>query len=122
YTASPCPAGLTLPLAGTSTASFFANAAPFSPTPYRLVVKSTGYGPNGAVKQLEAIVRRNFFDGFDPPGTMLMVGPHTDAFGGTFHYDSGNSNGVTYSGGDCNMQCVPAFGVTDQANLLDIIN
>jgi Tfp pilus assembly protein PilX len=98
------------------------NATPaFSPEPYRLKIVSTGYGPAGAVKQLEAIVRRNFFDGFDPPGTMLLIGPNNDGVN-TFHYASGNSHGTGYSGGTCTSQCVPAFAATDQNNIIQIIN
>ncbi|MEO6589155.1 MAG: hypothetical protein ABIP06_07595, partial [Pyrinomonadaceae bacterium] len=31
--------------------------------PKRLLIRSTGYGPRGATKQLEAIIQKNFFDG-----------------------------------------------------------
>ena len=109
---------------------FFATSTTaFNPSPNRLKVLSTGYGPNGAKKQLEAIVRRNLFDGFDPQATLLLIGPHNDAFGGVFQYASGNSSGVGYLGCDCDISdpmcsptlCIPAFGVTDQLNLNDLI-
>lgn len=106
---------------------FFVRSSPsFSPEPYRLVLTSAGYGPNGSKKTLEGIVQRNLFGGFDPPATMSLIGPHNDAHGGTFLYDPGSSSGATYSGGNCAARCIPSFAVSDvnpaqaQLNLNDI--
>jgi hypothetical protein len=107
-------------------ATIYFNAGSFIPSPYRLKVISTGYGPGGSEKTLEGIVRRNFFDGYDAPSTMLLVGPYRNdglvpPSTPDFHYAPGNSNGSAYSGGTCSDRCVPSFGVTDQ-NVLDEID
>jgi Tfp pilus assembly protein PilX len=87
--------------------------------PHRLKVVSTGFGPSGAQKQLEAIVQRNLFDGIGSTGTTTMVGTS----GTGFLYSPGSSNGTTYSGGDCSAStgCVPAFILTDPANYAYVV-
>ncbi len=88
--------------------------------PYRLKVVSTGYGPHGAVKKLEAILQKNLFNGLGSPAATVMLGPSTPPPGGLpFYFAPGTSNGITYSGGDCasSTGCVPSFGVTDPNNL-----
>ncbi len=93
--------------------------------PYRLKVLATGYGPNGAKKQLEGIIQRNFFNGLASGAATTMIGTNTTPPGGLpFLFVPGNSNGVTYSGGDCNSAqgCVPSFGLTDPANLTYVQN
>jgi Tfp pilus assembly protein PilX len=88
--------------------------------PYRLKVISTGFGPHGAVKKLEAILRRNLFNGLGSPAATVMLGPSTPPPGGLpFYFAPGTSNGITYSGGDCSSPsgCVPSFGVNDPNNL-----
>ena len=84
--------------------------------PIRLLVKSTGYGPRGATKELEAIVRKNFFDGMSAPATLTLVGPPTG-----FTFASGNAQNVTYSGDDVvsNFQ-LPPIGTSNDANLADV--
>jgi hypothetical protein len=44
------------------------------PEPTRLVIQSTGYGPRGSVKKLEAIIQKNFFNGLSAPATLTLVG------------------------------------------------
>ncbi|MBA3354104.1 MAG: hypothetical protein H0U23_17065, partial [Blastocatellia bacterium] len=46
-----------------------------SPEPIRLLIKSTGYGPRGATKKLEAIIQKNFFNGLTAPATLTLIGP-----------------------------------------------
>ncbi len=41
----------------------------------RLVVQATGYGPKGAVKQMEMMVKHTTLDYNDAPATIVMVGP-----------------------------------------------
>ena len=99
-----------------------------SPEPIRLVIKSTGYGPRGSKKQLEAIVRKNFFDGLTAPATLTLVGPHTDSAGGTFTFEPGSSAAMEYSGQDqVSTDIIPPIGTTDSAgdnleSLLDRID
>jgi hypothetical protein len=50
------------------------------------------------------------------PGTMILVGPFSNgtlSFGDGDHWQPGRSSGVTYSGGRCDGQPIPAFAVTD---------
>ena len=92
--------------------------------PYRLKVLSTGYGPAGSQKQLEAIVQRNLFNGIGSGGTTTMVGTSNPPAGSLpFLYSPGSSNGVTYSGGDCasSTGCVPAFVLTDPSNYAYVV-
>jgi hypothetical protein len=45
-------------------------------------VKSTGYGPNGAKKELEAIIQKNFFNGLGSGAATTMIGTRTPPSGG----------------------------------------
>ena len=92
---------------------------PVGQQPSRLLVKTTGYGPRGARKQMSMIVARAAFDPF-VPAMMTLVG--TPAGVPAMSFDSGNSNNHIYSGADhaCTVgPCpapLPAFGTT---NLID---
>ena len=84
--------------------------------PGRLLVRATGYGPNGARKQMSMIVARNAFDP-TVPAMMTLVG----APGGSpaMAFESGNSTNHDYSGIDNATGLpagLPAFGTT---NLID---
>ena len=79
-----------------------ANVTPVQPT--RMLIRSTGYGPQRSKKILEAIVQRNFFDNLGSTPAIAMLGPT----GPGFVFQPGTSSGVTYSGGSG-----PSFGVTD---------
>ena len=61
--------------------------------PSQLIIRSEGYGPKGAVKRLEMVIKRSAFD-FDPPGVMTLPGGPGMAF------DLGNSASSTFSGVD----------------------
>jgi hypothetical protein len=68
--------------------------------PYRLLVTATGYGPNGAQKKLEGIIRRNFFDDFSSSAAISMVGPNAYFNPGTSHQLSilgGSNPSITFS-------------------------
>jgi Tfp pilus assembly protein PilX len=88
-------------------------AAPNQPS--RLLIQSTGYGPNSAKKQMSMIVARA---AFDPavPAMMTLVG----APGGSpaMSFDSGNSDKHVYSGVDHAgvAGTLPAFGTTNASD------
>ncbi len=91
----------------------YAKSSPFEPR--RLKILSTGYGPNGARKQLEGIVQKNFFDDLASGSPLTAIGPCNT------NLDFGDSKNVLYSGNDASSGIsVPAIGVTASCNL-DII-
>ena len=67
-----------------------------SPDPKRLLVKSYGFGPQGAEKRLQMLVTRANFEFETPAG--FMVKGSDDCSGLSF--DSGSSGAKTYSGVD----------------------
>jgi hypothetical protein len=77
--------------------------------PTRLLLRVTGYGPKGAIKQMELVVNRTNFD-YVPPATILM----RSADDGTpVVFTTGNSAAKTYSGQDhSGPGILPAFGST----------
>ncbi len=82
---------------------------------YRLKVVSTGYGPHGAMKKLEGIIQKDFFNGLASGAATTMIGPSP-----SFVFDPGTSAVVNYSGCDVTGElCVPSFGFTDPDNLED---
>ena len=103
------------------------------PQPRRLLVKSTGYGPRGARKQLETIIQRNYFDGLGAPSPITLIGPPcsnaaADTTGpppcpgtlldSTFLFDLSSSNQVFYTGKDKNLRMFqPPMGVTNDHNI-----
>ncbi len=81
-----------------------------APQPKRMVVRTTGYGPKGAVKKLEMVLKNNIFE-FEAPATLTMVGAD-DCTPPTF--STGSSGAKEYSGVDnygTGAQ-LPAFAVT----------
>jgi hypothetical protein len=88
------------------------------PEPIRLLIKSTGYGPRGAQKQLQAIIQKNFFNGLGAPAALTLVGPsHTDTPLTDFHFNPGTSAVVRYSGDDVtSTDIIPPIGTTDPTN------
>ena len=62
--------------------------------PYRMRVLSTGYGPNGAVKQLEGILQKNLFDDTPTTSALTMLGS-----GASITFEPGPGN-PTYCGVD----------------------
>ena len=78
--------------------------------PVRLLMQVTGYGPKGAVKQMELIVNRSNFD-YDPPATIMM----RSADDGTpITFTTGDSSVKDYSGHDhaTTTNILPTFGST----------
>jgi hypothetical protein len=77
--------------------------------PNRLLLNVTGYGPKGAVKQMELIVNRSNFD-LQPVATILMVSA-TD--GSPMTFSLGDSAAKDYSGHDVSSSTVlPTLGAT----------
>ncbi|MDQ4123788.1 MAG: hypothetical protein M3209_20300 [Acidobacteriota bacterium] len=84
--------------------------------PQRLVLRSTGFGPRGAQKQLEAIIRKNFFDGLSAPSTLTLVGQSNG-----FHFNAGSSGAQKINGDDVVSAIrLPPIGVTNDQNLLTV--
>lgn len=90
-----------------------------SPEPTRLLVRSTGFGPRGSAKRLEAIVQKDFFNGLTVPATLLLVGPPSTAAPATaFTFNPGSSNVTVYSGDDAvSTDIIPPIGTTNPPNL-----
>jgi len=88
--------------------------------PSRLVIKSIGYGPKGAMKKLEMVVHRNYFN-FDLPAALTLAG------GTGMTLNMGNSNASGYTGNDIHnppVAGIPAVAVStaNQAGAQTAIN
>ncbi len=84
------------------------------PEPARIRIISTGYGPRGSKKTLEAIIQNNYFNGLGAPATLTLVGPPS-ASNGPFTFDPGASNAMLYSGVDLatgSSDIIPPVGTT----------
>lgn len=87
--------------------------------PTRLLIRVRGYGPKGAEKRLELILRRSNFD-YAPPAMLMMRGAD-DCSAMTFTI--GNSNAKEYTGHDRNGSGIlPAFGSTCDGDLTTELN
>ena len=109
-----------------------------APEPVRLLIKSTGYGPRGAKKELQAIIQKNFFLGLTAPAALTLVGPHrTGCDGGLpsypsgscseedshFYFDIGDSAVVRYSGQDqVSTDIIPPIGTSNEMSLTCVEN
>jgi hypothetical protein len=67
-----------------------------APQPRRILVRSTGYGPKGAIKRLEMVLNQSAFD-FEAPAVLTMRGSDD---GSALTFDSGSSGAKDYSGAD----------------------
>ena len=76
--------------------------------PARLRLRVTGYGPKGAVKKLELVVKRTNFD-YDPVATIMM---RSSEDGTPVTFTTGESAAKEYSGHDHGdgTNVLPAFG------------
>jgi hypothetical protein len=90
-----------------------------SPEPTRLLLKSTGYGPRGSTKRLEAIIQKDLFSGLWAPATLTLVGPpSTTTPASSFIFNPGSSAVTVYSGDDIETtDIIPPIGTTNQDNL-----
>jgi len=77
--------------------------------PTRLLVRVRGFGPKGAEKRMEVIIKRTSFD-YVAPAMLLMRGAPDCA---PITFTIGNSNAKTYSGHDnASTAVLPTFGAT----------
>lgn len=118
-TAPGCP-DVTLQLTGAGPSNVYGYITPVEPI--RLLVNSTGYGPNGAKKVLEAIIRKDIPNLSGSAAATTMIGPSTCPVGYPsclpFDFAPGTSAGITYSGCSADGSgCVPSFGLTNPDNL-----
>ena len=129
YTEGP-PAGFPVslnPIIGSAPSISLVKGTLSSPEPIRLVIDSTGYGPRGSVKKLQAIVQKNFFNGLAAPATLTLIGPPSTACpptcpATTFSFNPGSSTGSEYSGQDTDStDIIPPIGTLGQANL-DVVH
>lgn len=123
YVAGP-PPGFDVPLNPTSASGPVENVIAgtiSSPEPIRLLIRSTGYGPRGSTKVLEAIIQKDFFNGITAPATLTLVGPPSGG-GLTFTFNPGSSNVAEYSGQDQeSTDIIPPIGTTHLDNL-DVVH
>ena len=81
--------------------------------PRRLVIRSVGYGPRGARKVFEAIVKRDNFDGL-LPATVNLVGNIT---GSLFKSSTVPSQEVVYSGSEASsLAKIPPIGTINSGS------
>lgn len=121
YMIESAAAGVDLPLTASIT----------QPEPTRLLVRSTGFGPRGARKQLETVIQKNYFNGLGAPSPLTLIGPPCtqvlpvgSCVGGppspantAFTFDPGNSNPIFYSGKDTKLRVfLPPIGLTNDIN------
>jgi hypothetical protein len=102
------------------------------PEPVRLFIKSTGYGPRGARKELQAIIQKNFFNGLTAPAALTLVGPHrtgydailnptapVDEVASHFFFSLGQSAVLKYSGQDqVSTDIIPPIGTNNPQSLI----
>jgi hypothetical protein len=83
--------------------------------PERLRLRVTGYGPKGAIKKLELIIKRTNFD-YDPVATIMM---RSSEDGTPMTFKAGNSAAKEYSGHDHggSSNILPAFGSNTDADM-----
>jgi hypothetical protein len=89
-------------------------STPVGTEPSRLLIRVRGFGPKGAEKRLEAIIKRTTFD-YAPPAMLMMRGADDCA---AMTFTIGESNAKDYSGHDENGSGIlPAFGSTCDGDL-----
>lgn len=83
--------------------------------PARLLLRVTGYGPKGAVKRMELLVKRTNFD-YSPPAMLMMRGVSNG--NNNINFSVGASNAKYYSGHDrTSTDIVPTFGATNNGDM-----
>jgi hypothetical protein len=105
------------------------------PQPTRLLIRSTGYGPGGARKELETIIQKNYFNGIGAPSPLTLIGPPCTMvlpLGNCvskplpdldFAFDPGNSAPIFYSGKDSKLKAfLPPIGLTNEPNKEEVKN
>jgi len=107
------------------------------PEPTRLLIRSTGYGPKGARKELETIIQKNYFGGLGAPASLTLIGPPCTRLtpiapcvkgpliplSTDFSFAPGSASGVIYSGKDKQLRVfVPPIGLTNNENVQTVKN
>jgi Tfp pilus assembly protein PilX len=111
------PTPLTIPVNNTAQA---AQTTITTPEPRRLIVKVQGYGPHGAIKNLQAMVS-NFGANYDPPATFVVRGHDDSTTAATISI--GSSAHYVYSGNDnAGGQPLPAFLVNNNPDYTTLLN
>lgn len=113
------------------------NVSMTRPEPTRLMIRSTGYGPRGARKELETIIQKNYFGGLGAPASLTLIGPPCTRTTPTapcvrgplspastdFNFAPGNSSPVFYTGKDSQLRIfVPPIGLTNATNVTTVRN
>jgi hypothetical protein len=88
--------------------------------PSRLVIQSIGYGPKGAMKRLEMVVHRNYFN-FSPHAALTLAG------GTSMTLNMGSSNASGYTGNDTHNPPIAglptvAVSTANQAGAQGVVN
>jgi hypothetical protein len=111
------PTSLTIPVDGTvQTIPTIVT----TPEPRRLIIKVQGYGPHGAVKNMQTMVS-NFAANYDPPATFVIRGHDDSTTAATITI--GSSANYVYSGNDnAGGQPLPAFLVTNNPDYTALSN
>jgi hypothetical protein len=111
------PTSLTIPVDGTvKTIPTIVT----TPEPRRLIIKVQGYGPHGAVKNMQTMVS-NFAANYDPPATFVIRGHDDSTTAATITI--GSSANYVYSGVDnAQGQPLPAFLVTNNPDYTTLSN
>lgn len=111
------PTSLTIPVNGSVTTM---TTIVTTPEPGRLIVKVQGYGPHGAVKNMQAMVS-SFGMNYDPPATFVVRGHDDSATAATISI--GSSAHYVYSGNDnAGGNPLPAFLVTNNPDFTTLSN
>ena len=88
---------------------------PVTSTPLRLLVRVIGYGPKGAEKHLELVVKRTNVN-YHPPAMLMMRG--ADNGNAAVNFSSGDSAAKSYTGHDTSStDIVPTFGATSNGDM-----
>ena len=106
-----------------------------APEPIRLVIRSTGFGPRGARKELEAVIQKNYFNGLGAPSPLTLIGPactpvatctpnpNPNNVGPYFVFQPGASTGTKYDGKDVQLKAfLPPIGVTNDTNIAQVMS
>ena len=110
------PSSVTIPQSG----SFAITTIVTTPEPRRLIVKVQGYGPHGAVKNMQAMVS-SFSMNYDPPATFVIRGHDDSTTAATVSI--GSSAQYVYNGNDnAGGQPLPAFLVTNNPDYTTLSN
>ena len=88
--------------------------------PVRLIIQSTGYGPNGSIKKMQMMVNKASFD-YSAVSTILIRGATNTPTPSQISFDAGPSNAKTLTGHDqASSSILPTVGYTNPTDSGDI--